>query len=441
MKNSLPNSTESITLFWFRRDLRVDDNHALYKALKENTNVLPIFIFDTNIIQNLPQNDHRLTLIYNQLKNINNFFIKHFHKQLYVFKGDPETIFKKLIDTLNIKNVYANDDYEPYAKKRDKKIKELFRKAAKPIHFYTDHLIFSPKDITTNTNGIYKVYTPFAKKWMSKFQLLSTIPEYPSENYLQNLISINENYSFPELEQLGFKKSSLTYTAPKFETLKSKIKNYHITRDVIELDYGTSHVSTALRFGFISIRNLVRFATENPKYLNELIWREFFQYIIYHYPETAKDNFKINANIPLENNVELFEKWKNAETGYLLIDAAMNQLNTSGFMHNRLRMLTANFLCKILWVDWRWGERYFAQKLFDYELASNVGNWQWASGTGVDSAPYFRIFNPELQLKKFDANLKYINKWLPYQITNKPPKIVDYTSRRNLYLNMMKTES
>ncbi|CUS96816.1 cryptochrome/photolyase family protein [Candidatus Chrysopegis kryptomonas] len=428
--------SSKINVFWFRRDLRLDDNHGLFLALSEKLPVLPIFIFDTNIIKDLPRDDHRINLIYNRIKILNDYLKTHHNSMILIFKGKPEEVFKEISKKWQVYKVYANEEYEPYSLQRDKSIKQLLNENGIQFHPVKDHVIFSPTDIQTDTGKPYRIYTPFSKKWLYQFHSLSSIPHFPSEKFLNNLYLINTK-EFPSLEYLGFKLSSLTYIPPEEDEIKSVIQNYHKTRNLFGDDKSTTRVSTALRFGFISIRKLVSLGKNNIVYLKELIWREFFQHLIYYFPTMIKENFR-NIPIQVENDEKLFEKWKNAETGYPLIDAAMNQLNQTGYMHNRLRMLVANFLCKILWIDWRWGERYFAEKLFDFELASNVGNWQWSAGTGLDASPYFRIFNPELQLKKFDPQGIFLKKWLPYDPTKPPKKIVNFNERRNLYLNMLK---
>ncbi len=431
----MPTSSK-INIFWFRRDLRLDDNHGLFLALSEKLPVLLIFIFDTDAIKDLPRNDHRINLIYNRLKSLNEFLKKLHKSEILIFKGKPEEIFRQIIKKWQVYRVYANEEYEPYSLQRDKSIKQLLNHYGIQFHLVKDHVIFSPTEITNENGKPYRVYTPFYKKWLINFEMIS-LHHYPSEKLLNNLYQTDTQKDFPSLEYLGFKSSSLTYTLPEEERIKSIIQTYHKTRNFFDMEDGTTKVSTALRFGLISIRKLFLLGKNNPVYLKELIWREFFQHLIFHFPHIISENFK-NIPITWENDEKLFDKWKNAQTGYPLIDAAINQLNQTGYIHNRLRMLVANFLCKILWIDWRWGERYFAEKLFDFELASNVGNWQWAAGTGFDAVSYFRIFNTELQQKKFDPQGIFLKKWLPYDLAKPPEKIINFKQRRNLYLSRMK---
>ncbi|GIV42574.1 MAG: deoxyribodipyrimidine photo-lyase [Vicingaceae bacterium] len=430
-------NVNKINVFWFRRDLRWDDNHALYLALSEKIPVLPVFIYDRNILDELPENDHRVSLIYDRLSDLNLLVANQHSSGIFIFKGKPAEAFEFLTQKYHINKVFANEDYEPYAAQRDGEIQQLLDRKEIELILVRDHIILSLDEIKSDSEEIYRVYTPFSKKWKSIFEPATHLKHYPSEKLLENLMKLPADWHFPSLQEIGFKPSTIQYHLFDFQEMKKIISNYHQTRDNFSFEKGTTNVSTALRFGLISIRKLFKMALNNQKYFNELIWREFFQYLIYHFPFTVKDDFR-QIDIPQENNEAYFEKWKNASTGVPIIDAAMHQLNSTGYMHNRLRMVVANYLTKILWIDWRWGERYFAEKLFDFELASNVGNWQWAAGTGADAAPYFRIFNPWLQQQKFDPNLVYLKKWLPYDLEDAPKPIVDFSERRNLYLKMMK---
>ncbi|PZR19601.1 MAG: deoxyribodipyrimidine photolyase [Flavobacterium psychrophilum] len=396
-------------IFWFRRDLRLEDNTGLHEALSSDDNVLPIFIFDKNILNDLPKNDARVTFIHQQLEKMNQQLKKH-KKSIAVFFDEPENVFKKLIKENTISAVFTNHDYEPYAIKRDIEIHQLF--SANTIDFKTfkDQVVFETNEVVKDDGSPYVVYTPYMKKWKEKFSA-TTIKQYNSERLLNNVTT--HSYPFLSLEDIGFKKSDIS---PKpIDISNPLITNYKDTRDFPAVE-GTSHLSPYLRFGTVSIREIVKTAFENKKetFLNELIWREFFMQILWHFPYTVTKSFRPKYdNIKWRNNETEFKSWCEGKTGYPIVDAGMRELNATGLMHNRLRMVVASFLCKHLLIDWRWGEAYFAEKLLDYEQSSNIGNWQWAAGSGVDAAPYFRVFNPSEQTKKFDKNLEYIHKWVP----------------------------
>lgn len=421
-------------IFWFRRDLRLHDNIALFHAL-QHQNVQAIFIFDDNILSDLKDKyDARVSFIYYQLQEINSQLLA-VNSSLQVFHGKPLEIFKQLSDDQSITKVFCNEDYEPYAIKRDFEVKQFL--ATKNIHFqsFTDHIIFHPNEIKKEDNSAYTVFTPYSKKW--KLKLANTeVQDFPSENFLHNF-SI-EKFNFPTLQSIGFEKS--TIKIPEYNLTENLIKNYHLQRDFPSLE-ATSHLSVHLRFGTISIRKIVKFVKErNEIFLNELIWREFFIQILYHFPTVIHQSFKPKYGaIQWKNNAHYFECWKQGKTGFPIVDAGMRELNTTGFMHNRVRMIAANFLCKILQIDWRLGEAYFAEKLLDFELASNNGNWQWSSSSGCDASPYFRIFNPELQTKKFDKDFYYIKKWVKeWNTLEYPVPIVDIKTARDTTLEMYK---
>lgn len=417
-----------MTLFWFRRDLRLNDNCGLYAALNNHEDVLPIFIFDEDILSHLEKDDHRVAFIHYHLGLMNDE-LKKINKSLAVFYGKPSEIFKKLISENRVTHVYTNHDYEPYARKRDKEINELFKLNNIAFKTSKDQVIFEKSDIVKDDGQPYVVYTPYSKKWLSTITEHHLL-EYPSETLLLKMTS--HDYPFLELVDFGFSQTSILM--PKFNTSSEVISNYEQTRNFPAITNGTSYVGVFLRFGVISIRSLVKKAIQfqNNTYLKELIWREFFMQILWHFPHTFTKSFKPKYdNIVWENNQEHFNKWCQGETGYPFVDAGMRELNATGHMHNRVRMIVASFLCKHLLIDWRWGESYFAQKLFDYEMASNVGNWQWAAGSGVDAAPYFRIFNPTEQIKKFDQQKSYIQKWIPELNTlSYPNPIVDHKEAR-----------
>lgn len=423
-----------MTIFWFRRDLRLEDNKGLYEALSTNNDVLPIFIFDKNILAELPKNDARVTFIYKLLESIQTKLSSQ-QKSLAVFYDNPETVFKNLIKNHNIKAVYTNHDYEPYAIKRDKVIHELLRDNNIDFKTFKDQVIHEKNQIIKDDGTPYVVYTPYMKKWKEYFYKDGILP-YNSDSKLANIIT--HSYPFLNLADIGFKISEIE-PAP-YDISQSLITNYIDTRNFPAIE-GTSMLSPYLRFGAISIRTLILIAANNNKetFLNELIWREFFMQILWHFPETVTKSFRPKYdNIKWRNNENDFKAWCEGKTGYPMVDAGMRELNTTGHMHNRVRMVVASFLCKHLLIDWRWGETYFAEKLLDYEQSSNIGNWQWAAGSGVDAAPYFRIFNPSEQIKKFDNKLEYIRKWVPEFEELSYLPIVDHKEARERALRVYK---
>jgi len=424
-----------MVIFWFRRDLRLDDNHALFKALKSGYDVLPIFIFDSNITNKLNQNDHRLNYINNVLDGLNKRLSEN-KKKIYIYKGDPIEIISKLIIKLKIKEIYLNKDYEPYARDRDDKIEKLCVANNVSYNSFKDHVIFEEDQIVKKDGTPYVVYTPYSRKWIEKFQS-NQLDSYPSELNLGGFVDSDKIREVNYL--MDFEKNIIS---PKTYNLNNDlIDKYEETRNFPALD-STSRIGVNLRFGTVSTRKIVKTSSErsNNTFLKELIWREFFIQILWHFPHTTEKSFKDKyERIEWRNNMDDFKLWCDGKTGYPIVDAGMNQLNKTGFMHNRLRMVVGSFLCKHLLIDWRLGEKYFADKLFDYEQASNVGNWQWVAGCGVDAAPYFRIFNPEEQQKKFDKELQFIKKWIPnYDKDNYINKIVDHKFARERCLNTYK---
>ncbi|MFD2568132.1 cryptochrome/photolyase family protein [Pseudotenacibaculum haliotis] len=415
------------TIFWFRRDLRLRDNTGLYHALQQSSNVLPIFIFDTDILEELPKNDARVTLIYDQLASIHQQ-LRSVSSGIHVYHGKPKEVFEKLISEFKVEAVFTNHDYEPYAIKRDQEIEELLNSRNIDFRTYKDQVIFERNDIVKADGSPYVVYTPYSKKWLETYHA-QAFEYFPSESLLENCKSTP--YPFPELTDIGFVRSQTP--VPEYIVTSNLIQTYEATRNFPSLDK-TSKLGPHLRFGTVSIREMVLKAKneENPTFLKELIWREFFMQILWHFPHTVDKAFKPQYDrIPWRNNTKEFEKWCNGETGFPLVDAGMRQLNQTGFMHNRVRMLVGSFLCKHLLIDWRWGEAYFAKKLIDYEMASNVGNWQWVAGSGVDAAPYFRIFNPITQIQKFDKDLQYIKKWVPdFQELTYPTPMINHKLAR-----------
>jgi deoxyribodipyrimidine photo-lyase len=428
--------SEKINIFWFRRDLRLHDNCGLFNALIAGKKVLPIFIFDQEILSKLPKNDARVTFIHQELKNINHQ-LKKFRSSLAVYIGKPKEVFKSLQEKYPIDTVFWNHDYEPYAIQRDLEIKELLSSKNTSFKTYKDQVIFERNEITKKDGTPYKVYTPYSKKWLETFQLKG-IDFFPSENYLTNCLE-NNLQLLPSLEDIGFKKSPIQVAS--YKVTSQLIDTYEETRN-FPAKNATSKLGTHLRFGTVSIRKMVDKAAKsnNITFLKELIWREFFMQILWHFPHTTKNSFKPKYDrILWKNNEKDFDAWCQGKTGYPLVDAGMRELNETGFMHNRVRMLVGSFLCKHLLIDWRWGEAYFAEKLHDYEQSSNIGNWQWVAGCGVDAAPYFRIFNPTTQIQKFDKNLNYIKKWVPeYQELTYASPIVEHKFARERCLQTYK---
>lgn len=420
-----------VSVFWFRRDLRLDDNQAFFHALKSGNAVLPIFIFDTDILDQLDQKDARVSLIYVTLKKID-AILKSNGSSIRVLYGKPRDVLKELTEKHKIESVYFNKDYEPYALRRDQEVTRLLQSYNIKVHSYKDQVIFEEDEILKNDGSPYTVFTPYKNKWLAKFKTEGETNYYKSKQLLQNCLS--EKFEFPNLESIGFTQSAMAIKSYNLDDLS----NYHKARDYPALGK-TSHLSPYLRFGMVSIRKLVKIALEsNAAFLNELIWREFFMQILYHFPHVVTQNFKSKYDaVDWRNNREEFSKWCAGMTGFPLVDAGMRELNHTGYMHNRVRMVVAGFHCKHLLIDWRWGEAYFAEKLIDYELAANNGNWQWAAGTGCDAAPYFRIFNPISQAKKFDKDEIYIKKWVPEVGTPEYPKpIVDHKSARERCLKV-----
>ena len=426
---------ESVNIFWFRRDLRLHDNAGLYHALKQNIPVVPIFIFDKNILDALEEKaDRRVTFIFNAITEIHNQLIKK-GSALEIYYGFPGKVFELLMLKYNIKKIFTNDDYEPYAIERDNEIKTILGKQNILFNAYKDHVIFEKDEVIKDDQTPYTVFTPYSKRWKSKlndFYLKSYSLEKLSGNFFKQSPTI-----IPSLQSMGFKETNKLFPGKIFP--EDIISKYYLQRNFPSVN-GTSRLSVHLRFGTISIRELATTAARlNETFLNELIWRDFYQAILWHFPKVGKHKaFKPEyENIKWRNNEEEFVCWCHGQTGYPIVDAGMRELNQTGFMHNRVRMIVASFLCKHLLIDWRWGEAYFAQKLLDFDLAANNGGWQWAAGSGCDAAPYFRIFNPYLQTKKFDRDLLYIEKWVPeFQEFTYPAPIVEHEFARKRCLEV-----
>ncbi len=398
-----------IAIFWFRRDLRLEDNAGLFHALKGNYPVLPVFIFDQNILEKLLPNDPRVVFIHQNLQFLKQE-LRKLGSDLLVKHGKPFEIWQEILAKYQVQEVFTNHDYEPYARQRDAKLQDLL--TAKNIRFRTfkDQTIFDTHEVLKNDGKPYTVFSPYAKKWkqtLTDFYLRS----YPTEQYFYNFFKIADLH-FPSLRMLGFQEIQSIFP-PK--NLPQIILEHYANRRNFPAISGTSRLSVHLRFGTISIRKIASKALEISEiYLNELIWRDFYMMILWHFPHVTERAFKpAYDRIIWRNHPEDFEAWKNGKTGYPIVDAGMRELNKTNFMHNRVRMITASFLTKHLLIDWRWGEAYFAEKLLDFDLSANNGGWQWASGSGCDAAPYFRVFNPTLQTQKFDKNFEYIRTWVP----------------------------
>jgi deoxyribodipyrimidine photo-lyase len=433
---------DRVNIFWFRRDLRLDDNVGFYEALNADLPVVPVFIFDQEILNELPEDDARVTFIFEELQRMRSTLQEDIGSSIAMYYGKPEKIWKQIIKEHNVESVFTNHDYEPYAKERDQAIAELLKESEISFHTCKDQVIFEKNEVVKNDGDPYVVYTPYKNKWLERFKEeygdADSLRIYYTNSILENCIR-NSRLPNVSLSDMGFKKSSIEI--PEYDVTPTTIENYEDTRNFPAKD-GTTRLGVYLRFGVVSPRKMVKkgMQADNQVFLSELIWREFFMQILYHYPETRDNAFRAKYDrIEWRNNEDEFEKWKNGTTGYKLVDAGMRELNTTGYMHNRVRMLVASFLCKHLLIDWRWGETYFAEKLLDYEMSSNVGNWQWAAGSGVDAAPYFRIFNPITQKDKFDKNRNYIEQYVPEHDTDDYPEMmVDHKEARQRCLKTYK---
>ena len=423
-------------IYWLRRDLRLHDNHALYQALRSELPVIPIFIFDRNILEELPRDDARVTFIHDTLNTLKQDLSKH-GSDLKVYYGDPIEIYKEIISTYQVKVIYTNRDYEPYALTRDKKVRSLLEAQGGAYYDYKDHVITDRREILSNSDKPYTVFTPYKKKWLARLEEHG-IQQYPSEQKLDHLAKLDLQ-PIITLSEMGFTRSSMSI--PGLTVAQGVIKNYDKTRDYPGIVNGTSRLGIHFRFGTISIREKALKAQQlNATYLSELIWRDFYSQIIYNFPHVVDTAFRAKYDtISWRTDESDLQAWKDGQTGYPLVDAGMRELNATGHMHNRVRMVTASFLTKHLLINWRMGEAYFAEKLLDFDLASNNGGWQWASGSGTDAAPYFRIFNPTSQLHKFDKELIYVKKWIPeYGTDAYPEPIVDHKYARQRCLDTYK---
>jgi len=427
----------AVTIFWFRRDLRLNDNAGLYRALNSGNPVLPLFIFDKEILGKLEdKDDARVTFIHNAIENLQRELHGH-GSSLLVIYDKAEYAWDNIIKEYQIAAVYTNHDYEPYATKRDNIVREKLKQHDIAFHTFKDQVIFEKDEVTKDDGKPYTVYTPYQRKWYATLKPFY-LKSYPTGKYLKNLVKTHD-LPLPSLNEMGFMKSEAHFPDQEY---KNVIGDYAQKRDFPAIK-GTSRIGLHLRFGTVSIRELAKTANGYPgkTWLNELIWREFYMMILHQFPHTMEHAFRPEYDrIKWVNDEGQFKAWCEGRTGYPIVDAGMRELNATGFMHNRVRMIVASFLTKDLLIDWRWGERYFARKLLDYEMASNVGGWQWAAGCGTDAAPYFRIFNPDAQTKKFDPDLAYIKKWVPeYADFSKYPKpIIDHAFARDRCLKAFK---
>lgn len=417
-----------ISLFWFRRDLRLEDNAGLYRALKSGNPVLPIFIFDKNILDKLPnKEDRRVEFIHQALFALQQQLSK-LGSSLKTYHTTPESAFKELLKEYNVVSVFTNHDYEPDAIERDNNIKSFLEKKKIAFKTYKDQCIFEKNEVTKDDGKPYTVFTPYSRKWKLRLNDFY-VRAYPTEKYFKNFYKTNP-FEIPSLTDIGFKKTDLI--TPPISVDLSIIKHYKEQRDFPAIK-GTSRLSVHLRFGTVSIRSLAKLALKhNETWLNELIWRDFYMMILFHFPHVDHGAFKPQYDrVVWRNNEQEFKAWCEGKTGFPIVDAGMRELNTTGFMHNRVRMIVASFLIKDLLIDWRWGEAYFAEKLLDFDLSANNGGWQWAASSGCDAAPYFRIFNPAEQTKKFDPKFEYIKKWVPeFNTPDYVKPIVDHAAAR-----------
>lgn len=433
-------SGDKIVIHWFRRDLRLVDNTALYAAAESGFSVLPVFIFDSNILSRLKlKEDRRVAFIHETLQKLQGDLLR-LGGTLQVFHGSPEAVFARLFAEHAIAAVFCNEDYEPYARERDSKIAALCRQHGVRFETFKDHVVFAPHEVLKDDGKPYNVFTPYSRRWLARFE--EQQPKVQNTVPAAKWCASEKAPTMLQLSDLGF--TAVPSLAPPPTIDAGLIGHYDETRDLPGIR-GTTRLGVHLRFGTVSVRQLAGVAFElNRKFLAELIWREFYQMIIFYYPHTVSKPFRgIYDKLRFPGSEADFQKWRNAETGYDLVDAGIRELVETGFMHNRVRMLVASFLTKHLLCDWRWGEHFFAQYLLDYELASNVGGWQWSAGIGADAAPYFRIFNPTEQQKKFDPDSAYVNRWLGKNAdffgTTRPPKMVDHKLARERCLEFFST--
>jgi len=426
-----------VCIFWFRRDLRLEDNCGLFHALNSEFPVLPIFIFDTTILEKLEdKEDKRVDFIYQTVQSLKKK-LNELGSDLLVEHGNPYDIWGKILSTYQVKKVVVNNDYEPNSIERDEKVKDILNAKGAAFQSFKDQTIFEKNEIVKDDGNPYTIFTPYSKKWRAKLSGFY-LESFPSEKHFKNFLQIENKQHLFSLKEMGFYETKTDF--PDMEISNVIIQKYSNQRDFPAIK-GTTHLGVHFRFGTISIREKARLALQfNDTWLNELIWRDFYKMILFHFPHVAKCAFKREyKNIQWRNNEEDFYLWCQGKTGYPIVDAGMRELNATGFMHNRVRMIVASFLTKHLLIDWKWGEAYFAKKLLDFDLSANNGGWQWAAGCGTDAVPYFRVFNPKLQTEKFDKELIYIKKWVnDLNTPDYPSPIIDHTFARNRCLAVYK---
>ena len=429
---------KEVSIFWFRRDLRLEDNAGLWKALKSGYPVVPIFIFDKNILNKLQdKTDARVSFLHNRLTEIQGQ-LKKLGSSLQVVHGTPLETMEELSKQYEVKQVFLNRDYEPYARERDEQVFNFWKDKGVEVIGAKDHVIFEKNEVVKADGTPYLVFSPYGKAWRKKLTEFHS-KAYPTMLYGENFLKQTQQ-PIPSLQEMGFEPTSIELPSSTID--ESIIKTYDATRNFPSNQRGTTRLGMHLRFGSISVRSLLRKGLAgNDTFVNELIWRDFFQMALYYFPNSREKAIKPKYDlIPWETNMDHYQAWCEGRTGYPIVDAGMRELNTTGYMHNRVRMIVASFLTKHLLIDWRLGERYFAEKLLDFDLASNIGGWQWASGSGLDAAPYFRVFNPTSQLEKFDKQLKYVKRWVPEYGTSKYPEpIVEHKWARERCLDRFKT--
>ncbi|MBX3617314.1 cryptochrome/photolyase family protein [Nitrosomonas sp.] len=420
--------TIPLVVFWFRRDLRLHDNAGLAQALASGHAVLPVFIFDTNILTGLPQDDARVTFIFDTLQALRAQLEHKYDRSLAIYYGKPLEVLERILHLYPVTAVYTNHDYEPYARERDDAVRQWLSTQSVAFYSYKDQVVFEKNEVVKEDGNPYSVYTPYMRKWRS---LLNDVALAMNPS-IERLSGFVKRPSLPNvtLADIGFIRSAIS--VPPYQLNIGKLQRYAADRD-FPARQGTSQLAPHLRFGTVSIRQIVQQTLNiSDSFCNELIWREFFSQILWHFPQTAYKSFKPQYDrIRWRNDAAEFQRWCEGTTGYPLVDAGMRQLNATGSMHNRIRMVTASFLCKHLLIDWRWGEAYFARQLLDYDMASNIGNWQWVAGCGADAAPYFRIFNPTTQIEKFDQHFEYIQTWVhDWHTFTYPAPMVDHATAR-----------
>ncbi len=443
----------AISIHWHRRDLRLFDNAALSHALQGGLQVLPLFIFDTDILNHLEDpDDARVTFIHREVCRLRDELRGHGSAILVKF-GRPAEVWAEILKEYEVAAVYTNDDYEPYAAKRDAEIAALLGQSGIPFHRFKDHVIFERQEVVKADGAPYVVFTPYSRAW--KACLMNSVLDTTTESgepltscpaafaphlctpFVEKFLKTPQ-LPVPDLSEMGFTPSSIPI--PPKEVAQGLIRTYGETRNFPSVE-GTSRLGIHFRFGTISIREKARKSIHlSETFLNELIWRDFYAMILANFPRVAEGPFREQyAAIPWRDDEEAFQAWCEGRTGYPIVDAGMRQLNQTGYMHNRVRMITASFLTKHLLLDWRLGEAWFARKLLDFDLASNNGGWQWAAGCGTDAAPYFRIFNPTSQQEKFDKHKAYIKQWVPeFGTSQYPPPIVDHKFARERCLSTYK---